>query len=176
MSLRALLSYVAVWAALAVGIVVIATTLVGGDETVTLPPVQETQLASAARKAGCVLRSGPIAERGVVAEGPAGTPARSAVYDDERPPTAAIVAALRRGAVVIDYRPGVPEEQVEELGTVQRAVPRGTIVAPNEDMDFAIAVTAWRRLLGCRRITRTTLDAVQLFRGRFIGSGPDARR
>ena len=34
-------------------------------------------------------------------------------------------------------------------------------------------VTAWRRLLGCSRFGGGTIDAIRLFRGRFIGTGPD---
>jgi hypothetical protein len=41
-------------------------------------------------------------------------------------------------------------------------------------MPFAVAVTAYRRLLGCRDLNQSSVDAIQLFRGRFVGSGPDA--
>jgi hypothetical protein len=34
-------------------------------------------------------------------------------------------------------------------------------------------VTAYRRLLGCRELSQPSIDAIQLFRGRFVGSGPD---
>jgi len=36
-----------------------------------------------------------------------------------------------------------------------------------------VAVVAWRRVLGCREYARGAPDAIRLFRGRFIGSGPD---
>ena len=53
-------------------------------------------------------------------------------------------------------------------------MPEGTIVAPNDTgMRFELAVVAYRRLLGCPRFTAQALDAVQLFRGRYLGSGPD---
>jgi hypothetical protein len=46
-------------------------------------------------------------------------------------------------------------------------------VTPNEDMPYLVAVVTWRRLLGCRTVSDVTTDAVQLFRGRYLGSGPD---
>ena len=161
---------------LAAAVVLLATTLVhddARDEDVALPPIVATELTAAAAKAGCVLRRGRVRGRGLVTGGPRSAPAEPAVYEDRRPPAPAIVAAIRRGAVVIDYRPDVPRDGIEALGALQRAVPRGTILAPNGEMEFVVAVTAWRRLLGCRRLDGRTLDAVRLFRGRFIGSGPD---
>ena len=62
-----------------------------------------------------------------------------------------------------------PGQRIEQI-------PAGTILAPNGTrMPYALAVTAYRRLLGCPRVTPATLDAVQLFRGRFVGGGPEAR-
>jgi hypothetical protein len=59
------------------------------------------------------------------------------------------------------------------ISTVQQAVPKGTIVAPNATgMRFALAVTAYHHLLGCPRYSPRVLDAVRLFRGRFLGSRP----
>ena len=75
---------------------------------------------------------------------------------------------------MIQFRPGLDGDGVDALKTLQEAVPEGTIVAPNgTGMHFEIAVVAYRRLLGCPRFTTQALDAVQLFRGRFLGSGPE---
>jgi hypothetical protein len=40
-------------------------------------------------------------------------------------------------------------------------------------MSFEVAATAYRRLLGCPRATDAAMEAALLFRGRFLGSGPD---
>ena len=177
MAPRALLAYVATW--LAVGAAVAGALIVllaDGERGVALPPVQQTELAVAADRAGCRLRRGPQRawERPPV-EGPKGAAARPAAYTE---PVArhALVAAMRAGTVVVHYRPGLAERDVEALEGVREAVPRGTILVPNEDMPYAVAATAWRRLLGCRRIDRATIDAIQLFRGRYVGQGPEAPR
>jgi hypothetical protein len=147
----------------------------GGDDSVSVPPVRETELRQAAVRGRCVLRTATAGERlNPPVEGPAGArPAPAAVYDK---PVAehSLVAAVRRGIVVIQFRPGLSGDDVDALKSLQQAVPKGTIVAPNgTGMHFDVAVVAYRRLLGCPRFTDTALDAVQLFRGRFLGSGPD---
>jgi len=169
--------YVVGWALTGVvGAVVVVALLRGGEDEVSLPPVRETQLTQAAREAGCVLRSGaPSRSDEPQVDGPPSAPARPGFYERERS-AASIGGALRRGVIVISYRRSVPEGRREELEKVQSAVPEGTIVVPNDRMRFAVAVSGWRRLLGCRRLEPKTLDAMRLFRGRYIGSGPEAPR
>ena len=146
-----------------------------GEEDVSLPPIEQTRLAAAARVARCQLRHprhGELLNPPV--EGARATkPLRPGVYD-EPGSVESVIAAVRRGVIVVQYRPGLPEERIEQLGELQRAVPAGTIVVPNATrMPFEIAVTGWRRLLGCPRFSEDSIDAVRLFRGRFIGQGPD---
>lgn len=175
---RALILYVCGW--VATGAVITATLLFAlpsGDEGAdALPPVRQTELRVAAEKAGCELRAGGRQRPGdpPLAGGPA-PPAAPRVYDSA-PPATSLVGAIRRGIVVISYRPELAQEQRALLRAVHMAVPRGTIVVPNARMSFVIAVTAWRRLLGCRRTGRDTLDALRLFQGRFVGTGPDSPR
>jgi hypothetical protein len=143
-----------------------------GEETVAVPVVEQTELTSAATRAGCVLRRN-VRDRGVVpVDGPPARPAEPRFYD--RPPAAgALVGALRRGVVVIHYAPTLPDGDVEQLRTLQESVPRGTLVTPNDRMHYRLAVTAYHRVLACDRFDDRTADAVQLFRGRYVGSGPD---
>ena len=172
---RALLRYATGWVlagALVVGLAVAALDA-PGDEEVSLPPVREVELTPAARTAGCDLAPAGRDAPGLVVAGPAGgAPAAPGAYR-EPPPVDAQIAALRRGTIVVHHDPELPGEQVERLDTLRRAVPRGTILIANPTMSYAVAVTAWRRLLGCPRFDSRSIDAMRLFRGRFIGRGPD---
>ena len=170
-----MLAYAAAWLVAATVIVgVLLAVLDSGEpEQVSLPPVQETELADAAQRAGCELRHAKPGDHlnPPVVGGAGVKPARPGFYE-ESPSVSSLIAALRDGVVVVQFR-GVDESAVDLLHAIQEAVPDGTIVAPNETgMPFIVAVTAYRRLLGCRELNDSTVDAIQLFRGRFVGSGP----
>jgi hypothetical protein len=173
----ATLVYVAAWLVAATAIVGVLLAVLDTDEPneVSLPPVQETELADAARRAGCELRRARPGERlnPPVVGGVGATPARAGFYDESLDP-ASLLAALRDGVIVIQFR-NLESADVDLLHSFQEAAPEGTIVVPNDTgMPFAVAVTAYRRLLGCRDLNQSSVDAIQLFRGRFVGSGPDA--
>lgn len=158
--------------------VVAALTIVllddGEPEDVSLPPIRETRLLDAARQARCELRRArPREPTDPAVDGPAAAQAAAAGFYDEAPDTATLVAALRRGVVVIHFRPELDGQRVDELRDVQEAAPNGTIVTPNSTMGFEVAATAYRRLLGCPRATDASMEAALLFRGRFLGSGPE---
>jgi hypothetical protein len=105
--------------------------------------------------------------------GAGATPAAAGFYEEPVDPMS-LLAALRDGVIVIQFR-DLESSELDLLHSFQEAVPDGTIVVPNDtDMPFAVAVTAYRRLLGCTELSQSSVDAIQLFRGRFIGSGPDA--
>ena len=172
----AVLAYAAAWlVAAAVLVGVLLAVLDGGEsDEVTLPPVHETELTQAARDAGCQLRLARAGERlnPPVAGGVGVHPARPGFYE-EPPGTMSLTAALREGVIVIHFRDLDPAA-IKLLENVQEAVPDGTIVAPNDTgMPFAVAVTSYRRLLGCPSLSESSVEAIQLFRGRFVGSGPD---
>jgi hypothetical protein len=147
-----------------------------GDETVSLPPIRETELTDAASNSRCELRTDGRGERlnPPVNGPPGGRSARPGVYDKPLA-TAELTAALRRGIIVIQFRADLDGDVVKALKTLQEAVPEGTIVAPNgTGMRFDVTALAYRRLLGCPRFSTASLDAIRLFRGRFLGSGPDS--
>jgi hypothetical protein len=173
---RGLLVYAVGWAVTGAVVALAVVSVLGGgdDDEVALPPVRETELTRAATRAGCRLRDGGAraGERPVV-DGVAAAPSRAGFYD-RRPPEPGLVGALRRGLVVISYRPSLDEDGREQLRALQQAAPSGTLVVPEERMRFAVAVSAYRRLLGCPRLEPRALEAVQLFRGRYVGSGPDS--
>jgi hypothetical protein len=68
---------------------------------------------------------------------------------------AAVEAAVRRGVIVICYGRRVHGDRLDQLRALQPLVPQGTIVAPDTTgMRYAVAVAAYRRLLGCARLHR----------------------
>jgi hypothetical protein len=171
-------AYTAAWlvAAAAAVAVVFAVSGSDGENTVSVPPVREPELTKAAGQSRCELRTARAGEQfNPPVDGPAGgRPARPGFYEDPIA-GAALSSAVRNGIVVIQFREGLDGERLEALKTLQEAIPQGTIVAPNATgMPFEVAVTAYRRLLGCPRFNDQALDAVQLFRGRFLGSGPES--
>ena len=172
----ALLRYALVWIVGGAVVAAMLVLLVDGPDDPQIVPLRETQLEEAAREARCSLRA---ARNGEMLDPPVDgpftdPPLRPGVYDEpERPEPA--VAALRRGSIVVYYRDGVDDAWVEKLREYQRAVPDGTIVLPDDGgTRYEVAATAWRRLLSCSRVTDDAVEALQLFRGRFIGQGPDA--
>lgn len=151
--------------------------IVGGDDSdtkATLPPVRETQLVKAVQAGGCELRRARAGEQlRPPVDGPRAAPAAPRFYADA-PPLEQLTAALRRGVIVIYYGDGVDEERLEQLRALQTMVPSGTIVVPDmSEMRYEIAIAAYRRLLGCERFTDSAVDAIRLFHGRYVGTGPD---
>jgi hypothetical protein len=173
----ATLVYAASWLVAATAIIAGLLVVLGTDEPneVSLPPVQETELARAARSAGCELRRARAGEQlnPPVVGGTGATPAPAGFYEEPLDPVS-LLAAQRSGVIVVQFR-DLESDDVDLLHEFQEAVPDGTIVVPNDTgMPFAVAVTAYRRLLGCSELNQSSVDAIQLFRGRFVGSGPDA--
>jgi hypothetical protein len=172
----ATLAYVTAWLVAAAVVIGLLLALFddGSPDEVALPPVHQTELEQAARDAGCQLHRVSDGERvnPPVVGGIGAIPARPGVYE-KSPGRSALVAALRNGVIVIEFR-GLDSEEVGLLRTVQEAIPTGTILTPNDTgMPFAVAVTSYRRVLGCPRLSRQSMEAIQLFRGRFVGRGPD---
>ena len=172
----ATIAYAAAWLVAATVIVGILLAVLDSGEPneVSLPPVRETELDTAASHAGCELQRASVGERlNPPVLGGAGTvPARPGFYDESLDGES-LLAAMRDGVIVIHFRDLAPSD-LDLLREFQEAVPDGTIVVRNDTrMPFVVAVTAYRRLLGCRTLSQSSVDAIQLFRGRFLGSGPD---
>lgn len=172
----ATLAYAAAWLVAATVIVGLLLAVLDGGEPdeVSLPPVHETELDTAAARAGCELERADAGERlnPPVLGGAGAAPAAPGFYEEPLHGQS-LLAAMREGVIVIQFRALRPSD-LDLLREVQEAVPGGTIVARNDTaMPFTVAVTAYRRLLGCRTLNQPSVDAIQLFRGRFVGSGPD---
>ena len=177
--------YAAVWlmaGCLAAGVVVVA---VGGAPDPSRPASDagraDVQEPAETPTGGCVARrdSGQETRSALRAIqpptlGPPAEPARSGVHT--RPPgLAALVGALRRGYIVVQYRPSLDRRVVRRLNREFGSGTPPTVVTPDASgMRFAIAVTAWSRVLGCASADGEALEAAQDFRRRYAGLGPDA--
>ena len=168
-------AYILAWlagAAILAGVVILLLDP-GEPAQVSLPPIRETQLVEAADRAGCELQRSERGDRlDPAVDGPAAASAARAGFYDEPPDSPSLIAALRRGVVVIYFRDSLDGDRVDELRRIQESAPNGTIVTPNATMAFEVAATAYRRLLGCPRASDESIEAALLFRGRFLGSGP----
>lgn len=171
------LAYLVGWLTAGCVLVIAAAALLGGgdersDARIATFPIHDIVLVNAMRRARCKLRAvtPPTTDTSTHAASPTGTFAAPL-------PAASHAGALRRGIVVIEYRKGLDPTHIDQLAAVQRSIPRGTIVAPaRRPTSYALSATTFRRTLTCRDFDDATLDALQLFRGRFVGSGPQRER
>jgi hypothetical protein len=151
-SARALLRFTALWllagAAIAVALI-FALGATGGNAR--LPPLRLAVLERALDKSGCRV-----------------SPREAA------PLLAGAQDALRRGKVVIRYAPALPVERVEQLELVRRRVPMATVLVQGSAMGATLVIVyAWHHELRCTEFTDASLDAIRLFRARYIGRGPE---
>jgi hypothetical protein len=149
-----------------------------GSGAVPRPPVHRPVdgVLASARVAGCSFShvDGPL-------EGarrpPVGGDVRVHAASDgsytEAPTRSSLIAALASGSVVIQYEPGLAGPARTLLEQLYARDKAALILTPDASgMQVPVAVTAWRRVLTCPRVSRTTLDAIGEFRDRFRGHGP----
>ena len=174
---RSLAAYAAAWlAAGAIVAVLLVAVLRSSEEAQELPPVESTELSAAVRAGRCeMLPANGRRPGNPPADGPfAVEPAEPDIYTEPQPDDR-LVAAVRRGTVVVHYRRPVDEERLRQLELLHEALPLSTVVTPNgTDMPFVVAVVSWQRVLGCRAFSDATLDALRLFAARNVGRGPDS--
>jgi hypothetical protein len=152
-----------------------------------LPPARTANLATAARIAGCRRQSLPDFGRGHTLERvryrtnpptsgrhhplAAGDGAYAA---DNVPPVGQTVHALEHGRVDFQWRQGLPARAIAQLATLLDQQPRHTLLFQNQTgMRYAVAATAWRRMLTCPRVTPRLFDALRAFRVKYLDRGPE---
>jgi hypothetical protein len=153
------------------------------------PELQQGDLETAAREAGCEL------QLDVEDEGSTHITRESEIPDyGTNPPTSGnhhpeqladgayaempepwwFIHSLEHGRIEIQYSPDLPEEDQLALKGVFDQRPDGVLLFPNDEMDAAVAVTAWTQLMTCDSFDgAATLDAVRDFRDIYIGQGPE---
>ncbi len=148
----------------------------------TAPPeVQVTNLKQAAKQAGCTLRLklkdeghthiAPNAETpDYKTSPPTSGPHAEAPYQQadgaysEMPREIFMVHSLEHGRLQIQYSPELPDEDQLALKGLYDTMYGGALLFPNETMSYAVAATAWTKLLGCPEYKGDiTLDAIRDF-------------
>ena len=145
------------------------------------PGPGESDLTTAARAAGCVVRLDLKDEGNDHLEPGTQPPAYGTVPptsgDHISPPLQQadgawadpaepinVVHSLEHGRIAIQYNPALPESAQLELKGFYDTIYSGALLFPNPDMPYAVAATAWRNLIGCPRWQgQQTLDAVRAF-------------
>jgi Protein of unknown function (DUF3105) len=153
------------------------------DERAGTPPpeVKVTNLKQAAKQAGCDLRL-KLKDEGHTHIAPnAPTPdyktnpptsgnhveppyqEADGAYS-EMPGEIFIVHSLEHGRLQIQYSPDLPEEDQLALKGLYETLYGGTLLFPNENMNYEVAATTWTNLLGCPTYKGAiTLDAIRAF-------------
>jgi hypothetical protein len=162
------------------------------DATVAIPPQKITNLAAAARAAECAVRSFPQYGREHTtkkvtyktnpptsgAHNP--VPAEDGIYaPGDEPAKEHWVHTLEHGRVIIQYRPGTPKRQIDQLETLFNEELNGSkgyhqiVMENNTKMPYAVAAVAWQRYLVCRTFNQRVFDAIRAFRQQFVDKGPE---
>jgi hypothetical protein len=99
--------------------------------------------------------------------------ARDGSYAGKRPPSlAATTHALYHGRVLLQYRPDLPDAQLEAFEGLVRGDDAGVLLFANQTgMTAAVAATAYLSVMSCPRVDRRTLHALDVFRDRRRGFG-----
>jgi hypothetical protein len=82
----------------------------------------------------------------------------------EMPGEIFIVHSLEHGRMEIQYSPELSEEGQLALKGLYETMYGGTLLFPNENMDYEVAATTWTNLIGCQTYKGAiTLDAIRDF-------------
>lgn len=166
-----------------------------GSSDVIAPTQNVTNLAEAARAAGCTVSDElPDEGNGHTAESMEGkyktnpptsgdhdpTPSQDGIYEaDQLPDLEQSVHALEHGRIAIQYKKGTDKATVDKLEAVASEEVRGdagyhTLVYQNlTDMEPAVAAVAWRYSLTCPQANDKIYDAIRAFRIARLDKGPE---
>jgi hypothetical protein len=153
------------------------------------PPVKVANLTQAAKKAGCTLRLN-LKEEGHTHIPPSAptpdyktNPPTSGNHVEppyqqadgaysEMPAEIFFVHSLEHGRLEIQYSPELSDEDQQALKGLYDTMYKGALLFPNENMDYAVAATTWRNLMGCSEYKGAiTLDALRDFGKAHWGKG-----
>lgn len=103
-------------------------------------------------------------------------PASDGVYPaGVAPASEQAVHALEHGRIAIQYVAGLAAQAVGALDNLARQNGRGHVLLfqNNTAMQFPVAATAWRQLIGCRAINDRVAEAIGAFREQHANRAPE---
>jgi hypothetical protein len=153
------------------GIIAFMNGAAGGEPSRRAPlPIEEV-----ARKSGCSVSefdgrdhnppvSGRFVERTRAEDG--------SYVGRQQPSLTATIHSLYHGRVLIQYRPDLPQRQVEQLHRlVSSDTDRVLLFANQTGMESPVAATSYLSLMTCPRVDARTLRALRIYRDRRRGFG-----
>ena len=93
------------------------------------------------------------------------------------PPLGELVHTLEHGRIDVQYKPGTPQETVDQLNALLADMESGyhLLLFENQtNMDAAVAATAWGHSLSCPEMNDKVFDAIRTFRNEYIDKGPES--
>jgi hypothetical protein len=161
------------------------------SSTVKLPVRKETNLAAAAKAAGCVVKSFPLEGRDHTTQkvtyktNPPTSgnhnpdPSEDGFYPNGAPPKERNVHALEHGRIELQWKPGTPQNVVDTLEAIFNEPLKGKsgyhqlLFENNTGMPFQVAASSWQHYLGCPKWNENVIDAIRAYREQYVDKGPE---
>ena len=87
-----------------------------------------------------------------------------------------IVHPLEHGRIELQYKPGTPKTQVNQLEALYNQENGGyhmLLFQNTTNMPFAVAAAAWGHYVGCPKMNDKVFDALRTFHDQYIDKGPE---
>jgi hypothetical protein len=161
------------------------------SSSVKLPVRKTSDLATAAKSAGCVVKSFPLEGRDhTTAKVTYHTnpptsgnhnpnPSDDGFYPNGAPPKERNVHALEHGRIEIQWKPGTPQNVVDTLQAIFNEPLKGKsgyhqlLFENNTGMPFQVAAASWQHYLGCPKWNQNVIDAIRAYREQYVDKGPE---
>ena len=161
------------------------------SSSVKLPVRKTSDLATAAKAAGCVVKSFPLEGR----EHTTATvtyhtnpptsgnhnpnPSEDGFYPNGAPPKERNVHALEHGRIEMQWKPGTPQNVIDTLQAIFNEPLKGKsgyhqlLFENNTNMPFEVAAASWQHYLGCPKWNQDVIDAIRAYREQYVDKGPE---
>jgi hypothetical protein len=161
------------------------------SSSIKLPVRKTSDLATAAKAAGCVVKSFPLEGR----EHTTATvtyhtnpptsgnhnpnPSEDGFYPNGAPPKERNVHALEHGRIEMQWKPGTPQNVIDTLQAIFNEPLKGKsgyhqlLFENNTNMPFEVAAASWQHYLGCPKWNQNVIDAIRAYREQYVDKGPE---